>query len=136
MRNTDRNHLVPGNPGAAQSDPAVTADASAPVTRRSAPSRRSVLAGAAGLAGAGLAGAGLAAGPVTAALASPRQAGRARPASAAHAAGADQPVVVHVRDVRSGDIELFAGTSQVRLRDEALAARLAQLARPAACAAR
>jgi hypothetical protein len=35
-------------------------------------------------------------------------------------------IVVHVRDARSGDIEVFAGTSQTRLRDKDLAARIAR----------
>jgi hypothetical protein len=34
--------------------------------------------------------------------------------------------MVHVRDARSGDIEVFAGTSQTRLRDKDLAARIAR----------
>jgi hypothetical protein len=34
--------------------------------------------------------------------------------------------VVHVRDARSGEIELFSGTSQTRLRDKDLAARIAR----------
>jgi hypothetical protein len=33
--------------------------------------------------------------------------------------------VVHVRDVRTGDMDIFAGTTMTRLRDRALAARLA-----------
>ena len=36
------------------------------------------------------------------------------------------PIVVHVRDVRSGDIEVFSGTSQTSLRDQDLAARIAR----------
>jgi hypothetical protein len=36
------------------------------------------------------------------------------------------PIMVHVRDARSGDIELFSGTSQTRLRDKDLAARIAR----------
>jgi len=38
----------------------------------------------------------------------------------------DEPVVVHVRDVRSGEMDVFAGESQVRVHDPGLAARLAQ----------
>jgi len=34
--------------------------------------------------------------------------------------------MLHVRDTRSGDIEVFAGTSQARLRDKDLAARIAR----------
>jgi hypothetical protein len=67
--------------------------------------------------------------------------GAAAPALAATATGtgtapaADQahghdtaagPIMVHVRDARSGDIEVFAGTSQTRLRDKDLAARIAR----------
>jgi hypothetical protein len=33
-------------------------------------------------------------------------------------------VVVHVRNAKSGDIEVFSGTSQTRLRDKDLAARI------------
>jgi hypothetical protein len=87
-------------------------------------SRRSLLQGAATAGAAGLA--------VTAI-------GAAAPAMAATATGtapaADQadghdtaagPIMVHVRDARSGDIEVFAGTSQTRLRDKDLAARIAR----------
>jgi hypothetical protein len=67
--------------------------------------------------------------------------GAAAPALAATASGtgtapaADQahghdtaagPIMVHVRDARSGDIEVFAGTSQTRLRDKDLATRIAR----------
>jgi TAT (twin-arginine translocation) pathway signal sequence len=40
-----------------------------------------------------------------------------------------EPVVAHVRDVASGDIDLFVGTRLVRIKDPQLAARLAQAAR-------
>jgi hypothetical protein len=36
--------------------------------------------------------------------------------------------MVHVRDAGSGDIEVFSGTSQTRLRDRDLAARIARAA--------
>jgi hypothetical protein len=36
------------------------------------------------------------------------------------------PIVVHVRNAKSGDIEVFSGTSQTRLRDQDLAARIAR----------
>ena len=95
-------------------------------------SRRSVLqgvatAGAAGLAattlGATVSPAAAAAGPAasTAASQSPRRSGDA-------AKAASGPLVVHVRDARSGDIEVFSGTSQTRLRDKDLAARIARAA--------
>ena len=92
--------------------------------KRARLSRRSLLQGAATAGAAGLA--------VTAM-------GAAAPALAATGTGsrptADQaprhhadagPIMVHVRDARSGDIEVFAGTSQSRLRDKDLAARIAR----------
>jgi len=82
--------------------------------RKPSLSRRSVLRGAAG-AGA----AGLAAGALGAA---------AGHGAAAQAATAEGPLVVHVRDARTGDIEVFSGTSQTRLRDRDLATRIARAA--------
>jgi nitrous oxide reductase len=92
--------------------------------KRAKLSRRSLLQGAATAGAAGLA--------VTAM-------GAAAPAMAATTTGtapaADQadghdtaagPIMVHVRDARSGDLEVFAGTSQTRLRDKDLAARIAR----------
>jgi hypothetical protein len=50
----------------------------------------------------------------------------------ASAGAGDQPrpdegdqLVAHVRDLRSGDIDVFVGERQVRIRDRAVAARLA-----------
>ena len=34
--------------------------------------------------------------------------------------------MVHVRDAKSGDIEVFSGTSKTRLRDKDLAVRIAR----------
>jgi secreted PhoX family phosphatase len=92
-------------------------------------SRRSLLQGAAAAGAAGLA--------VTAfgAAMSPAAAAASTTSSApAHGdlkapAGGDVkapagPVVVHVRNANSGDIEVFSGTSQTRLRDKDLAARI------------
>ena len=90
------------------------------------PSRRSVLYGAAGLAGAGLAAtvmAGTLAAPASASAAPRTHPGRAARVSSA------EPVIVHIRDIRSGEMDVFAGESQTRLRDPGLAARLAQAAR-------
>jgi hypothetical protein len=89
-------------------------------------SRRSVLRGAATAGAAGLAASGLAA--AAAATASPAEAAPSRTAtrdepSRELPAG---PIVVHVRDARSGDIEVFSGTSVTRLRDQDLAARIAR----------
>ena len=95
-------------------------------SQRPGPSRRSVLHGAAGLAGAGLAAtvmAGTLAAPASASAAPRTHPGRAARVSS------DEPFIVHVRDVRSGEMDVFAGTEQVRLHDPGLAARLAQAAR-------
>jgi nitrous oxide reductase len=87
-------------------------------------SRRSLLQGAATAGAAGLAVTAMgAAAPALAATAttSPPTADQAHDHDTA--AG---PIMVHVRDARSGDIEVFAGTSQTRLRDKDLAARIAR----------
>jgi hypothetical protein len=92
------------------------------------PSRRAVLRGAAGAGVAGIAATALVgtAGP---ALAKP-----ARPAGQAARSGAEdnsstEPIIVHLRDVRSGELDVFRGTSQVRLHDPELAARLLRASR-------
>ena len=84
-------------------------------------SRRSVIAGAAAAGAAGLAATALGGALSPAAAASTQPAG-GRGASAP--AGA--PIVVHVRNAASGDIEVFSGTSQNRLHDTDLAARIAR----------
>jgi len=67
---------------------------------------------------------GTLAAPAAAAAAAPRaHVGRAAKASPA------EPVIVHVRDLRSGEMDVFAGEAKTRLRDPALAARLARAAR-------
>jgi hypothetical protein len=97
---------------------------------RPAPSRRRVLLGAAGAGAVGLAAAAVAsAGPAfadTSRAAAPpaHDAGDTR-----HDSGVSEPVVVHLRDVRSGELDIFAGTTHTRLRDPDLAARLARAAR-------
>ena len=94
------------------------------------PSRRSVLRGAAGAGAAGLAAAAVA-GPVAPALAATTSASsRSRAArTAAGQAATTGPVVVHLRDARSGEMDVFAGTSHTRLRDPDLAARLVRAVR-------
>src|SRR5690242_10021571 len=95
------------------------------------PSRRSVLRGAAGLAGAGLAATAVA-GAVTVApamAASAAQAGQRREQAPRGEGAVAEPVVVHLKDAASGDMEVFAGTRQARLRDPELAARLLQAIR-------
>jgi hypothetical protein len=88
-------------------------------------SRRSVLRGAAGAGAAGLAGAALG----TAALGTTAAAAAESPAAATPGTGrahSSTPIVVHVRDAHTGDIEVFAGTAQTSLRDRDLAARIAR----------
>ncbi len=89
-------------------------------------SRRSLLQGAATAGAAGLAvtvmGAANPALAETGRSSAPERGGQA-PSTPARQAG---PIVVHVRDARSGDIEVFSGTSQTRLRDTDLAARIAR----------
>jgi hypothetical protein len=75
------------------------------------------MAGIAATALAGTAAPALAAGRPTA------RAARGTDAGARDSAVAE-PIVVHLRDARSGEIDVFRGTSQVRLRDRELAARL------------
>ena len=88
-------------------------------------SRRSVIRGAATAGAAGLAVTAFGGALSPAAAAS-------TPASGRTAAPADEvkapagPIVVHVRNAKSGDIEVFSGTDQTRLRDTDLAARIAR----------
>jgi nitrous oxide reductase len=92
--------------------------------KRARLSRRSLLQGAATAGAAGLAVTAMgAAAPALAATTT----GTPPAADQAHDQHADTgPIVVHVRDARSGDIEVFAGTGQTRLRDKDLAARIAR----------
>jgi hypothetical protein len=85
-------------------------------------SRRSLLQGAATAGAAGLAVTAMGAAATPAFAASGRPATE-RPLADSEAAG---PITVHVRDAKTGDIEVFAGTSQTRLRDKDLAARIAR----------
>ena len=88
-------------------------------------SRRSMLRGAAGAGAAGLAMTALAASP---ALAASQRCARGQQ-QAEHVPDhiADgEAVVVHVRNVRSGEMDVYRGTNHVRVHDRALAARLAR----------
>ena len=92
-------------------------------------SRRSLLQGAATAGAAGLAATAIgAAGPALAATSGPQAAKHSPGQSPSQSPGRAPagPIMVHVRDARSGDIEVFAGTSQARLRDQDLAARIAR----------
>jgi hypothetical protein len=87
-------------------------------------SRRSVLRGAAGLSAAGLAATAFASTPALAASralkpATPKLHQAAEPTAA-------EPVVVHVRDLRTGQMDVYRGTSHVRIHDRQLAAQLAR----------
>ena len=86
-------------------------------------SRRSLLQGAATAGAAGLAVTAMgAANPALAAT--NRSSAPDRPVSLGTAKTPAGPIVVHVRDAKTGDIEVFSGTSQTRLRDKDLAARI------------
>jgi hypothetical protein len=86
-------------------------------------SRRSVLRGAAGVGAAGLAVTALAGTP---ALAASRPAKPAARPPGADDSAANEAVVVHVRDLRTGQMDVYRGTSHVRVHDRELAARLAR----------
>jgi hypothetical protein len=83
-------------------------------------SRRSLLQGAATAGAAGLAVTAMGA-AVSPALAATDRSSAPNLDPAKTPAG---PIVVHVRDARSGDIEVLSGTSGTRLRDKDLAARI------------
>jgi hypothetical protein len=94
-------------------------------------SRRSLLRGSAvaGATGLAVTAMGAMAGP---AVADSRRSSATEPSATDLASGRDEaalpdgPIVVHVRDAKSGDLEVFSGTSQTRLRDQDLAARIAR----------
>jgi hypothetical protein len=90
------------------------------------PSRRSVLRGAAGVGAAGIAATALG-GLGGEALAAPVRsvAERSEAEHAEHdATETSEAIVAHVRDARTGHIDLYRGTGSVELRDTDLAARL------------
>jgi hypothetical protein len=94
------------------------------------PSRRSVLRVAAGASAAGIAATTLG-GVLLPASAATLQGASARtgttgPANDDHRAS---DLVLHVRDAATGEIDVFRGTTQVRLRDKDLAARVVRASR-------
>jgi predicted nicotinamide N-methyase len=105
-----------------QADPAV--DPGQGPGQPSRVSRRSVLRGAAGAGAVGIA-AVAGAGTVIAAT-RPAEAAAATAATTPTATGVANagPLVVYLRDAATGEMEVFAGASQARFRDPALAARL------------
>jgi hypothetical protein len=100
-------------------------------------SRRRVLRGAAGAGAVGLAAAAMAGAAVAPALADTTRSAAtpaapdapARAAEGAMDPGPSEPLVVHLRDARSGEMDVFAGVRHTRVRDPDLAARLARAAR-------
>ena len=113
-------------------------DTSSPAARtgddreaRQRPSRRSVLRGAAGAGVAGIAATALAGSAAPAVAAAARAAVPAARGARAETteAGTGEQIVVHVRDAGSGEIDVFRGTSQTRVRDPELAARLVRASR-------
>jgi hypothetical protein len=103
-------------PGRAQSERDLTAEAADRV------SRRSLLRGAAGVGAAGLAVAVGGAAFAAADQSSPRPATTRQPA--AFKETGQEPVVVYLRDIASGEFEVFNGVSQTTIRNPALAAQL------------
>jgi hypothetical protein len=94
--------------------------------RSSRVSRRSVLRGAAGASAVGL----VTAAGLGQALAAPLPASRSRSATPAANAGASSgPIVVYLRDAAAGELEVFAGSSQVLIHDPAMVARLTRAVR-------
>jgi hypothetical protein len=97
-------------------------------------SRRSLLRGAGGVGAVGLAaaaGAGAvfaatrpAAGPVSASTAPAAASGKAVTTDAVSELAAGEPLVVYLRDIKSGEFEIFNGTRQVKVSNPRLAAEL------------
>jgi hypothetical protein len=97
------------------------------------PSRRAVLRGAAGAGAAGIAVATLGgvAAPVPAAARAQTHDPRTplTPSIPPDTAAAGEDIVVHVRDAAAGQLDVFRGTTQTRLQDRDLAARLVRASR-------
>jgi hypothetical protein len=92
-----------------------------PIERRVFLTRGSVVVAAAGVAAAVP---GLAPG-----LLEPAGAAEAVPASPADEVTLDEPLVVHVRDLRTGEIGLFSGTEEIVVHDRGLANLLVRATR-------
>ena len=89
-------------------------------------SRRSLMRSAAGVGAATVA-----AGFLASALAEPAMAQTASPTRNGSPVQQDpvaEPIVAHVRDARTGEVDLFVGTRHIRVHDTDLAARLARAA--------
>ncbi|MGH3435602.1 MAG: hypothetical protein ACRDRN_03960 [Sciscionella sp.] len=92
-------------------------------------SRRGLLRVGAGIGVAGVAGGLLVS--TGAGLAGASTAPATTPATGTDAPDVGEPMVAHVHDVRTGEVDLFVGERHVRFTDPALAARMARLARNA-----
>ena len=89
-------------------------------------SRRSLLKAASAAGAAGIAAAALAGGARPAPASARSTGGPARGAETAPAGGSE-PVVVHVRDIATGEMDVFRGTTCTRVRDPELTARLVRV---------
>jgi hypothetical protein len=87
-------------------------------------SRRSVLRGAAGAGAAGIAATAFMGSALPAAASSKATDAPARGTETAREQESED-VVVHVRNAATGEMDVFRGTTQTRVRDKDLAARLA-----------
>ena len=97
-------------------------------------SRRLMLRGAAGAGAAGMAAAALGgtAGPAAATVpSSSRTTADLRGPADGEGAGEtdDETIVVHVRNAAAGELDIYRGTTQTRLLDRELAARLVRASR-------
>jgi hypothetical protein len=104
------------------------ADLASEGAAKTSPSRRAVLRGAAGAGAAGLAVTTL--GSVVGGVAA--KAGTMHDAASetgSHEAAGSEPIVLHVRDAAAGEIDLFRGTTETRLHDRDLAARIIRASR-------
>ena len=108
-------------------DDAATPPSASPRDTRPEPlSRRSMLRSAAGAGAAGLAMTALAASPALAASQRAQAAPAPEDEQVPDHIADGEAVVVHVRNIRSGEMDVYRGTSHVRVHDRALAARLAR----------
>jgi hypothetical protein len=124
MPSHDARH-APAEGAGASAESGRRAASSSSEPRRRDLSRRSVLQGAATAGAAGLAATamGAAAGSALGATSQPSSRG------SGDVSAPSGPIVVHVRNAKSGEIDVFSGTSQTRLRDKDLAARIARTVR-------
>src|SRR5262245_6172318 len=94
-------------------------------------SRRAFLSRGAGAAAAGavLATTGLQLGRSSLGRSPSSNPADAAPADAAAAASMSGPVVVHIRDAKTGEVSIFSGETEVAYRDPQLVARVARATR-------